>query len=140
MYNVPAWLAALWWGSLSAVCFWVVPLLFWHLPSPAIAGAAASKLFSAQTWVALVCGLILIFVESRRLRQSSLPGGMTFFPWVIAAMLAASIAEFAIAPRIVAKDNLRLWHTLGSALYLLQWLCASVTLHRTLQRPAGAQV
>lgn len=140
MHNGAAWLAALWWGSLSAVCFWVVPMLFWYLPSPAIAGATASKLFSAQTWVALICGLVLLLIERRHQTQPSRPGGVSLLPWVISGMLAAFIVEFALAPQIVAKNNLRLWHTLGSVLYLLQWICVSVTFHRTLQRQASAQV
>ena len=31
-------------------------------------------------------------------------------------------------PRIVARQNLRLWHSLGAALYVVQWLCAAVVL------------
>jgi hypothetical protein len=37
--RLPVMLAALWWGSLTAVGFVVVPLLFAHLPTPAMAGA-----------------------------------------------------------------------------------------------------
>ncbi|MCI4441379.1 MAG: hypothetical protein JHC36_09260 [Tibeticola sp.] len=29
-----------------------------------------------------------------------------------------------MAPHILARDNLPLWHGLGSLLYLGQWLCA----------------
>jgi hypothetical protein len=39
-------------------------------------------------------------------------------------MLLALLAEFAVAPRIVARENLALWHRLGSGMYLAQWLCA----------------
>ena len=39
-------------------------------------------------------------------------------------MLLALLVEFAVAPRIVARENLALWHSVGSAMYLLQWLCA----------------
>ena len=45
------WLAALWWGSLTTLGALVVPLLFVHLPSPALAGGMAAKLFAAQTWL-----------------------------------------------------------------------------------------
>ena len=47
--RLPAFIAALWWGSLSTVGFLVVPLLFVHLPTPAMAGAMAARLFAAQT-------------------------------------------------------------------------------------------
>ena len=40
--------AALWWGSLCAIGFVAVPLLFAHAGSPAIAGPLAGKLFSAH--------------------------------------------------------------------------------------------
>jgi hypothetical protein len=33
-----------------------------------------------------------------------------------------------VAPRIVARQNLRLWHRLGAALYVVQWLSAAVVL------------
>ena len=46
-------------------------------------------------------------------------------------MLLALLLEFAVAPRIVARDNLRLWHGVGSAMYALQWLCAGLVLWRT---------
>ena len=44
---------ALWWGSLSAIAGFVVPMLFAHLPTPAMAGNLAGRLFGAQTWVSL---------------------------------------------------------------------------------------
>ena len=37
-------------------------------------------------------------------------------------------SEFAVAPRIVARQDLKLWHGVGSGMYLLQWLCAGVVL------------
>jgi hypothetical protein len=29
-----------------------------------------------------------------------------------------------VAPRIIARENLALWHRIGSAMYLAQWVCA----------------
>jgi hypothetical protein len=43
-------------------------------------------------------------------------------------VLLALLSEFGVAPRIVARDNLKLWHAVGSGMYLLQWACAGVTL------------
>jgi len=40
--------------------------------------------------------------------------------------------EFAIAPRIVARDNLAFWHSFGTGLYALQWLCALVVLWKVM--------
>ena len=67
--RLPALFAALWWGSLTAVGFMVVPLLFAHLPTPALAGGMAAKLFTVQTWVSLACGLLMLMAS----RQ---PGGV----------------------------------------------------------------
>jgi hypothetical protein len=56
----------------------------------------------------------------------TLPSAAIF--WPVAGMLFALLAEFAIAPRIVARENLALWHSLGSAMHLAQWGCAGVSL------------
>lgn len=55
--SLPTWAAALWWGSLTTIGFLVVPLLFMHLDTPAIAGRMAARLFTAQTWVSVACTL-----------------------------------------------------------------------------------
>ena len=44
--------------------------------------------------------------------------------------LLALLLEFVVAPRIGAREDLRLWHSLGSALFALQWVCAGVVLWR----------
>jgi len=44
-YRFGLMIAALWWGSLTALGFVIVPMLFTHLPSPAVAGQVAAKLF-----------------------------------------------------------------------------------------------
>jgi hypothetical protein len=60
-------------------------------------------------------------------------GGALAF--VAAGMLLALLLEFAVAPRIVARQNLRLWHGLGSAMYLAQWVCALAVLWKLAARP-----
>lgn len=128
MSRLPLWVAALWWGSLSTLGFLVVPMLFAHLPTAALAGAVAAKLFSAQTWVSCVCGLILL-MDSRSDRALAIvPFTQAAIIFIVSGMLLALLSEFAVAPRIVARENLRLWHGVGSAMYLLQWICAGVTL------------
>ena len=124
MARLQVFLAALWWGSLGAVGFMVVPMLFMHLETPAIAGQMAAKLFTAQSWLSLVCGLLLLLAAKRQdLSQSHAPS-----PWVIAGMLCALLIEVAVKPHIVARDNLMLWHNLGTAFYALQWVCAAKVL------------
>ena len=71
MARASVWLAALWWGSLTTLGFGVVPLLFVHLPTPAMAGGMAARLFSAQTWVSAVCGLLLLLMLMARLDRTA---------------------------------------------------------------------
>ena len=122
--RLPLFAAALWWGSLSVVGFLVVPLLFAHLPTPALAGGMAAKLFSAQTWLGLACGVLLLML-SRDARA-----GLTqaVVGLILAGLLLALLSELAVAPRIMARENLALWHRVGSAMYVAQWLCVSAVL------------
>jgi hypothetical protein len=128
MRHVPVWLAALWWGSLTTLGFFVVPMLFAHLPTPAMAGNMAAKLFSAQTYVSAACGLMLLltFASKRPLVPEHIARSAMLF--VVGGVLLALLVEFGVAPHIVARENLALWHSLGSAMYLAQWLCAAVVL------------
>ena len=124
MARLQIFLAALWWGSLTTVGFMVVPMLFVHLETPAIAGQMAAKLFSAQTWLALACGVLLLLAAKRQnIDKAHVPS-----PWVIAGMLLTLLIELAVKPHIMARDNLALWHNLGSAFYVLQWVCAGKVL------------
>jgi hypothetical protein len=122
--------AALWWGSLTTI-FLVVPMLFSHLPSPAIAGQMAARLFTVQTGISVGCGVLMMLLSRPRGERAGMDwaGGALMF--VVAGVLLALLAEFGVAPRIVARDNLRLWHAVGSGMYLLQWLCAGVVLWKT---------
>ena len=124
MARLQIFLAALWWGSLCAVGFMVVPMLFMYLETLAIAGQMAAKLFTAQSWISLVCGLVLLLAAKRLTRDES----HTPSPWVIGGMLCALLIEEAVKPHILARDNMALWHNLGTALYVMQWVCAGKTL------------
>ncbi len=126
-----AWMAAaLWWGSLTAVGAWVVPLLFAYLPTPSLAGQMAARLFSAQTWVALACGLLLLMLIRPRDAAQVDASAQRSLGWVVAGMVLALVLEFGVAPRILAREDLRLWHAVGSALFVLQWVCAGAALWR----------
>lgn len=134
--RLPLLLAACWWGSLTTIGFLVVPLLFAHLPTPALAGGMAARLFGAQTWVSVLCGLLLLMsLRSEAAAAAAERSALLFL--VVSGLLLALLSEFAVAPRIVVRENLRLWHGLGSGLYLLQWLCAATLLWRLARRPAG---
>jgi len=112
------------------VGFLVVPMLFVHLPTPVMAGGMAAKLFAAQTWVSVVCGLLLlVLLKNDPIKpQDYASSAQVATIFVVSGVLLAFLSEFAVAPRIVARENLRLWHSAGSAIYFLQWVCATLTL------------
>jgi uncharacterized membrane protein len=125
MSRLPVWVAALWWVSLSVLGFLVVPMLFVHLPTPAMAGGMAARLFTAQTWLSTVCALFLLLQTRSSRTLNPEDGAREAAMFMVAGMLLALLVEFAVAPRIVARENLRVWHGVGSLMYALQWLCAA---------------
>ena len=141
-YRAGVMIAALWWGSLSALGFIVVPMLFAHLPSLAAAGQMAAKLFTAQTWLSIACSmfLLLIFNPKRDLAQSI--HARAAIKFIVTGLLLAVLVEFAVAPQIIqaraAGGSLKFWHALGSAMYLGQWLCAGASMWQ-LAKPSPEQ-
>lgn len=131
--RLPALLAALWWGSLTTIGFLVVPLLFAHLPSPAMAGGMAARLFAAQTWVTVVCCVLLLLLSRPKGEVTQYPWAQAAMVFIVGGLLLALLVQFGVAPRIVARQDLRLWHSVGSVMYALQWCCALVVLWRTLR-------
>lgn len=132
------WLAALWWGSLTTLGVLVVPLLFVYLPSPAMAGGMAAKLFSAQTWLSVACGLLLLLLHPPGQAVTDSAPEQFALVFVLFGVLLALLSEFAIAPRIVSRENLRLWHSVGSVMFVLQWLCAGVTFRQLTRHVVGS--
>ncbi len=88
----------------------------------------------------MACGLVVLMALRPREVVSLPPPAQRTLAWVAGGMLLALLLEFAVAPRIVARQDLRLWHSVGSALYALQWLAAGAALWRlaTPPRPAGS--
>ena len=131
--------AALWWGSLSALGFVFVPLLFMHLGSPAAAGAMAARLFTAQTWISCGCALLMLLVFNQKGGLTQAEKAQEAMKFIVGGMLLALLVEFGIAPRIVSArldgGNLRLWHALGTAMVLGQWLCAGLALWTLTSQP-----
>ena len=121
---VSLWLAAAWAMSLTTLGLFVVPMLFAKLPTPAIAGGMAARLFTVQTGISLVCALVLLMTfRSEKLAPSAriIPSCTLL---ALSGALLALLVEFAVSPHIVARDNLALWHGLGTAMYFAQWVCA----------------
>jgi uncharacterized protein YacL len=132
MYErLPVLAAALWWGSLSAIGFLAVPLLFAHLPTPAMAGNMAAKLFAAQTYISIAACACLLVISKRKHAEKPEQWAQAAMVFVILGLLLALLVQYGVAPRIVARENLRLWHGVGSGMYFVQWLCAGITLWKT---------
>jgi hypothetical protein len=106
-----------------------------------MAGRMAAQLFTAQTWIGMSCGLVILMAFNRIEDQDMQAQGRALTRWVVAGLLSALLVEWALAPRIVAARGdaqaLRLWHTLGSGLMLVQWLCASAVLWRLARSEGG---
>ena len=139
---LPLWLAAAWLMSLSTIGFLVVPLLFMYLPSPALAGGMAAHLFSAQTVLSAACaiGLLALVRLPRCEIATEVAPGLTL--WALGGVLLALLVELGVAPRIVAREDLALWHRIGTAMYAGQWVCALAVfamLSRSAQRLAPPQ-
>lgn len=131
----PVWIAALWWGSLTTLGFGVVPLLFATLPTPALAGTMAARLFEVQTGVSAVLGVALLVAARAEGNADLVRRAQAAMPFVLGGVVMALLVQFAVAPHIVARDNLRLWHTVGTAMYVAQWVCAAVSFWQMV-RPA----
>ena len=133
-HRLPALVAALWWGSLTTIGFLVVPMLFAHLPSPMVAGNMAAKRFAAQTWVAVACCLVLLLISRPKQAIAQYPWAQAAMVFILGGMLLALLTQFGVAPRIVARQDLRLWHSVGTVMYVLQWCCALAVLWQTLRQ------
>lgn len=128
-------IVALWWGSLLLLGAWVVPALFTSLPTKAMAGQMAAGLFSSQTWVALVSGMLLLILGRSSRDSVAARWCQSQQMLVLAAVLAALLVEFAVAPRIVARESLALWHSVGSGLLLLECVLVSALMWRLPLQP-----
>jgi hypothetical protein len=112
---------ALWWGSLTTLGFIVVPMLFAHMDTMQAAGRMAAKLFNVQAYVSLGCAAVLIVAHWGKERWVMV--------WIGLGLAASLAVQWIVAPQILARDNLRLWHGIGSGLYGLQWVCATVLVY-----------
>jgi Domain of unknown function (DUF4149) len=123
--RLPLLLAGLWWGGLTALSLVAVPLAFLHFGSPAVAGPYAARLFQIQCWASLLVSMLLVLWLKSRQDKALL---QALLPWLLLAALASLLQEFGVAQRILsaraAGGDLRLWHSLGTLLVLLQWLAA----------------
>jgi Domain of unknown function (DUF4149) len=122
---------ALWWGSLTTIGFIVVPMLFAHLDTAQAAGRMAARLFDVQAYLSLACGVALLALQMPQVRSlASVVGAPSraALALLLVGLALSLLVQWVVSPHIVARDNLKLWHALGSACYLGQWLCVTALL------------
>ena len=138
-YRSGVMIAALWWGSLTALGFIIVPMLFTHMPSPAAAGQLAAKLFTAQTWLSIACSMFLLLIFNQKEALTPDLRAQAAIKFIVTGLLLATLVEFGLSPRIVSArsdgGNLKLLHSVGSAVYFGQWLCAGFALWCLTNKP-----
>ena len=95
----------------------------------------AARLFEVQTWVSVGCGLVLLLIlrlKSAKNDMNSSEAGVLIaynaILFIAFGMFLSLLVAFGVSPRIVARENLMLWHAVGSLMYLAQWVCAGVVL------------
>lgn len=132
-----AWLAVTAWvGSLWAVGYLAVPVLFQMLPDRMLAGMLAGKMFSLVAWVGIAGALYLLAYRQagQALRQVPL--------WLPIAMLLMTLAgEFGIQPvmaglkaQVYPADimhtdlagKFKMLHGIASVSYLVQSLLGAL--------------
>ena len=127
-------LAALWWGGISGLAFVAVPALFAQLGSPAVAGPVAAWLFAFVCKLTWVCSGVLAIFWIKNSQPPLCRHQKIALIILMVAALAAGLQDGVVAEQIVSAratgGNLKLWHSLGSALVLAQWLAAGASLWR----------
>jgi hypothetical protein len=128
--NIALLSTALWWGSLSTIGFVVVPLLFARMQTKQMAGQMAAQLFQYQAYVTWACACLLLLIAYREARRVRGTFQFEKNSLLLAGLLFSVVVYFLVAPQIAARQNLKLWHSVGTALFAGQWLCATVLLWR----------
>jgi hypothetical protein len=133
-----AWLAALWWGGVTALAFVVPPVLFTQLAQRAEAAAVAATFFAIQGGASLVLACACVWVAppaaGRRRWQWACAGAAVaaaFNLWVAGPALSLH-ASAGLATWPLRPDQ---WHGVASILVLLQWGVATWSVARALRLP-----
>jgi hypothetical protein len=86
-------------------------------------------------------GLVVLLRSDKHGMPTQIVPSITML--ALAGALLALLVEFGVSPHIVARENLKLWHAIGSAMYFAQWLCSLLAFGKlanaavALQAPSG---
>jgi len=139
MKNLSGALASLlttaWIGSLWAVGYLAVPVLFYAQPDRQLAGMLAGQMFTLVGYLGMVCGLYLLV---QRISMSGRASFRQALFWIVAVMLLITmVLQFGIQPVMdglklqalpldvmhsTFADRFKMLHGVSSIFYLIQSL------------------
>ncbi len=130
-----------WVGSLWAIGYLAVPILFHAQPDRQLAGLLAGQMFAAQGYLGMTCAAYLLLHRWLIVGKAMLPERATL---LIFAMLAITLfIQFGIQPWMAQMKaqalpqevmqsayaaSFRLWHGVSNMLYLIESLLGSALL------------
>ena len=132
-YMVPERIAlTLWVGGMWITGYLVAPMLFSVLEDRALAGMLAGKMFSAMSYVGLVCAALLLLIHFQKYWFN---GWRQWRRWILLAMLLVIvIGEFVLQPMMAelkaqgldegsaAQQRFGMLHGISSSLFLFNSL------------------
>ena len=136
--RLPVLLAALWWGSLTAMAVAVL-VAHGYLPSPTQAAGMQASLLAAQTWISIACCALLLVFSKRKFAEKQEEWAQKAMVFVLGGFVLALVAQYGIAPRVMARQGV-LWSYGALLAYALQWICALCTLWRCAQPPQASAI
>lgn len=86
----------------------------------------------------MACGLLLLMGSQGNSALAHAVRARAAF--VVSGMMLALLSEFAVAPKIVARENLALRHSVGTLMYALQWVRSALSLWRLMPTTHHGQV
>jgi Domain of unknown function (DUF4149) len=133
-----------WVGSLWAIGYLAVPVLFYAQPDKQLAGMLAGQMFSLVAYLGMVCGIYLLI---QRFSVSGRKSLRHVLFWVTAAMLLISLVlQFGIQAIMTdlklqalpvdvmhsaLADRFKMLHGISSIIYLIQSLLGIFLVIRT---------
>ena len=148
MKNISSALASLlttaWVGSLWAVGYLAVPVLFYAQPDRQLAGMLAGQMFTLVDYLGIVCGLYLLLQRLGMYGRASFRQALF---WIVAVMLLVTmLLQFGIQPVMTGlkqqalpldvmhstfADRFKMLHGVSSIFYLIQSLLGVFLVIRT---------
>ena len=147
-YQCASLLITVWAGSLWAIGYLAVPVLFRAQADKQLAGKLAGEMFAANAYLGLACGALLLLYAAWRWRNTVLR--QRFF-WLTAAMIAftllfqgyfqpeMNLLKLQALPLDVMHsafaDRFKMLHGIASMVYLFESLLAALLVFSHYAKP-----